>query len=104
MDLLWQKFLGLEQSQLPHDFRTEHFNRQELQSVLESWGGGNVINDPTSIGQMMEWFYGMADFQEFSTNGDVLSMWRDGLGRMLIKSWTLVCEKRGLALPENWQD
>ena len=104
MDLFWQNLLGLQQPRLPRDFHTEHFTNQELNEILASWGGGNVIGDPKSIGQMAEWFYGMRDWEEFSTNEDVVGMWKDGLGRMLVKAWTLVCEKRGLSLPENWQE
>ena len=102
MDKLWQKFLGLQQPQLPRDFHTEHFTNQELQSILDTWGGGNVIGEPTSIGRMAEWFYGMRDWEEFSTNEDVLGMWKDGLGRMLFFTWRMICEKRGMELPENW--
>jgi hypothetical protein len=100
MDILWQNFLGLQNPRLPSDFCTAHFNNQELQTILDSWGGGNVISEPTSIGTMMETFYGMADYDEFSNHKGVIQMARDGLGTMLVKSWTLVCQKRGLTLPE----
>ena len=95
MDIAWQQLLGLNNSDLSPDFRTEHFTNQELNHLLKNWGGGNVLNNPEDIGKLSEKFYEKTNTEkEFFNSDDFKVMWRDGLGRYLNELWIMISEKK----------
>ena len=100
MDKIWQSFLGIQQPSLPLNFRSENFTHDELEELLKSWGGGNVLNDPRDIAVMAEKAYAFKDDKQYFADPDIKQMWKDGLGYFLIELWKMVAKKKGYPLPE----
>lgn len=95
-DMAWQRFLGLSTPRLPFRYRSEHFTHEELNSLLNSWGGGNVLEQPEHIALFAEHMYKFNSKQEMYSDPGTQGMWRDGLGRVIAAAEALVAAKK------NW--
>lgn len=97
MDMIWQEFLGIKNPTLPCEYHTENFTNQELNTLLSSFGGGNSLTDPKSIGTIAEYYFNL-----YRNNGltreeydkDVKQMYIDGLGRFLNTLWNMIINKK----------
>lgn len=96
-DIFWQELLCGSPNTLPRNCYTEHFSRDELQTLLNSWGGGNTLQDPKSIGQLAEHVYTTFNSsEEFCADPNIQQMWRDGLGRFLQTLWKMIENKKNV--------
>lgn len=98
MDRFWQSFLGLQQPTLPTDLCSEHFTHDELEELLQLWGGGNVLSDPSGIADMAEKAYAFESDEQYFADPGIKQMWRDGLGRFLTGLWKMVATKKGYTI------
>ena len=98
MDIAWQKLLGITTPVLPGYFRSEHFTNSELNEILRSWSGGNTLNNPTDIATFVERIYTFDSWEDLSAEPWYQQMYKDGLGRCLITTWTMVAAKKNIPI------
>jgi hypothetical protein len=96
MDQARQLFLGIKHPELPDDFRTEHFNHEQLATLVKAFEGGNSLSSPTAIGDIAEFFYAFDSIEQVVTNPRVEQMWKDGFEQFIKTVWRMVCRKKGI--------
>jgi hypothetical protein len=93
-DKIFRTFLNLTNPDLPKDFKTDHFSNGELQVLVNAFSGGNILNSPTSIGELAEYFYKFETDKEAFKDIRVQQMWRDGLCFFLVTLCEMIDKKK----------
>jgi hypothetical protein len=90
---------SLKSPSLPSHIRTQNFTNAELNSLISSFGGGNVMSDPSQMCQLAEHFYGRPDYTSWESvidDPNNLQMINDGLKNFLRILWNLIAHKKRL--------
>lgn len=88
---------SLKSPSLPSHIRTQNFTNAELNSLISSFSGGNVMSDPTQICKLAEYFYGKYNsWESVIDDPDCLQMINDGLRPFLRTLWNMVASKKRL--------
>lgn len=88
---------SLKSPSLPADIHTVHFTNAELNSLISSFGCGNVMSDPTQMCTMAEHVYARYNsWTELIDDPSNLQMINDGLRPFLRTLWDTIAAKRHL--------
>jgi len=78
---------------LPDDFHTEHFNHEELETLVKSHG--QLLASPTDIAPIVEKMYGFNSLREVLDDQMANKMYYCDRGCFIATIWKLVSKKKG---------